>query len=171
VALPGKYASSVWFCSNLIKWMMTFFTTVKFFVRLNGRLLGSFHPSRGLRQGDPSSPYLFLFDVEALSLLLTDTSARGVIQDFWLNKHAPGISHLLFADDSLLFFKGTLEQVLAIKGTLSAYEEGACQLLSPNKCSILFGKKCSLEDWVSILVILKIMIDGFEDKYLGLPVP
>lgn len=47
---------------------------------------------------------------------------------------------------------------------------GTGQVLSPDKCSIMFGKKCSLEDQVSTLVILKITADGFEDEYLGLPV-
>ena len=93
-------------------------------VRFNGQLLESFHPSHGLRQGDPLSPYLFIFVAEALSLLINDASAKGIIQEFRLNKHAPGISHLLFADDSLLFLKGNLEQALKIKAILSAYEEG-----------------------------------------------
>ena len=140
-------------------------------MRFNGQLLDSFQPSRGLRQGDPLSLYMFLFVAEALSLLLNDASASGAIQHFQLNRHALGISHLLFADDSLLFFKGSLEQALAIKHILTTYEEGTGQLLRPDKCSILFGKRCSMEDQVAILVVLKITFDGFEDKYLGLPVP
>ena len=54
---------------------------------------------------------------------------------------------------------------------MSDYEKGTGQLLSPDKCSIKFGKKCSMEDQVSTMVILNITVDGFEDKYLGLPVP
>ena len=69
------------------------------------------------------------------------------------------------------YFKGSLDQALTIKNILTVYEEGIGQLLSPNKCSILFGKNCRLEDQVSIMVVLKITEEGFEDKYLGLPVP
>ena len=60
---------------------------------------------------------------------------------------------------------------MAIIDILKVYEEGTGQLLSPDKCSILFGKKCPIEIQVSLLVILKITCDGFEDKYIGLPVP
>ena len=150
---------------------MTCVTSVKFAVRFNGQLLQSFSPSQGLRQGDHLSPYLFLFVAEALSLLLNDACARGVLQEFRLTRRAPGISHLLFADDSLLFFKGSFDQDLEIKNILTVYEKGTGQMLSPDKCSIMFGKKCSLEKQVTIMVILKITVEGFEDKYLGLPVP
>ena len=57
---------------------------------------------------------------------------------------------------------------MAIKNILAVYEDGIGQLLSPDKCAIMFGKKCNLEDHMSIMVSIKIMVDGFEDKYLGL---
>ena len=98
-----KMLQAYGFAPIWINWIMTCVTTVKFSMHFNGQLLESFHPSRGLRQGDPLSPYLFLFVAEALSLLINDAAARGIIQEFPLNKHAPRISHLLFADDSLLF--------------------------------------------------------------------
>ena len=135
---------------------MTCVTSVKFLVRFNVQLLEPFYPSCGLRQGDPLSPYLFLFVAEALSLLLKDACDKGVLKDFHLNRHAPGISHLLFADDSLLFFKGSIDQALVIKNILSGYEVGTCQLLSRDECSIKFGKKCSMEDQVATMVILNI---------------
>ena len=64
-----------------------------------------------------------------------------------------------------------MEQALAIKNILTDYEERIGQLLSADKCSIMFGKKCNLEDHVSIMVIIKITVDGFGDKYLRLLVP
>ena len=70
-----------------------------------------------------------------------------------------------------MFFKGSIDQALVIKNILSGYEVGTGQLLSPDKCSNKFGKKCSMEDQVDTMVILNITVEGFEDKYLGLPVP
>ena len=159
------------FAPTWINWIMTCVTSVKFSVRFNGQLLEPFYPSCGLKQGGPLSPYLFLFVAEALSLLLKDACEKGVLKEFKLTRQGPGISHLLFADDSLLFFKGSIDQALTVKTILSDYEKGAGQLLSPDKCSIKFGKKCSVEDQVSTMVIPNITAEGFEDKYLGLPVP
>ena len=89
-------------------------------------------------------------------MLLNDASARRSLQEFHLNRPAPGISHLSFADDSMLFFKGSIDQAIVIKNILTKYEKGTRQLLSPDKCSMMFGKKCSLENQVAIMVILKI---------------
>ena len=114
------------FAPQWIKWVMPCVTLVKFAMHFSGQLLQSFSPTQGLRQGDPLSPYLFLFVVDALSLLLNDTCARGVLQEFRLNRQAPGISHLLFADDSLLFFKGSFDQALAIKNIPTVYELDKC---------------------------------------------
>ena len=103
------------FAPQWIKWVMTCVTSVKSAVRFNCQLLQSFSPSQGLRQGDHLSPYLFLFLAEAFSLLLNDACARGVLQEFRLTRQAPGISHLLSADDSLLFFKGSFDQAMQLK--------------------------------------------------------
>jgi hypothetical protein len=62
-------------------------------------------PSRGLRQGDPPSPYLFLICAEALSSLLQQAKQKGSITGVPTSKHGPRVSHLFFADDNLLFLK------------------------------------------------------------------
>jgi hypothetical protein len=97
--------------------------TVKYSIRLNGQLLDSFAPSRGLRQGDPLSPYLFLLVTEGLSTLLNKDISEGHLQDLHISRYAPGISHLLFANDSLLFVKATEEQGQVIKNILNTYEK------------------------------------------------
>jgi hypothetical protein len=77
--------------------------------------LDSFSPSRGLRQRDPLSPYLFLLVAEGLSTLLNKEIVEGNLHELHISRHAPGISHLLFADDSLLFVKGTEDQAQVVK--------------------------------------------------------
>ena len=80
---------------------MTCATLVKFVVRFSAQLFQSLSPTWGLRHGDPLSLYLFLLVVEVLCMLLNEVCARGALQKFRLNRQASGISHLLFAYDSL----------------------------------------------------------------------
>ena len=90
-----------------------------------------------MRQGDPLSPYLFLFVADALSLLLQKDVQDGTLKELKISRHAPGISHLLFADDALLFFKANTEQAERVKLVLQKFEESTGQKLSPEKCSLL----------------------------------
>lgn len=70
---------------------------------------------RGLRQGDPLSPYIFLFCVEGMSSSLTDVAANGRINGCKISHNAPAVTHLLFADDSFLFFKAPKEETEVVK--------------------------------------------------------
>ena len=84
--------------------IMRFVRSVSFLVLFNGDKLESFRPTHGIRQGDPISPYLFLLAVEGLLCLLKSriqSSDKGIT----VASSAPMVSHLLFADDSLLFFE------------------------------------------------------------------
>jgi hypothetical protein len=86
------------------KWVnqvMACVTSVSFSVRVNGVLTDSFKPTRGLREGDPLSPYLFLFVAEGLTKILQKAVYNQELQDLKCCRGAPGISHLLFANDSL----------------------------------------------------------------------
>ena len=67
-------------------------------------------PSRGIRQGDPISPYLFLLCVEALSSLLTQANRNSHLSGVPTSRRGLEISHLFFTDDSLLFCWSTTAQ-------------------------------------------------------------
>ena len=112
-------------------------------VKLNGKLLESFIPSRGLRQGDPLSPFLFLFVADALSLLVNKAISEEGLEGVKVCQRAPMISHMLFAGDSLLFFHATKQQAAIVKGLLSTYARAMGQFINPSKCSILFSSNCS----------------------------
>ena len=77
------------------------------FIVLNGEPQGFIHPSRGLRQGDPLSPFLFLFCAEGLNALLCTAASEGDIRGYSICRAGPRISHLFFADDCLLFCRAT----------------------------------------------------------------
>ena len=130
------------FSHRWVDWIMTCVTSMRYSVKLNGTLLVSFAPSRGLRQGDPLSSFLFLFVADGLSAILKHEVNIGNITPVKICRRAPGISHLLFADDSLLFFEATQDQALKVKEILDMYASATGQSINLNKCSILFGHAC-----------------------------
>ncbi|KAL4281411.1 hypothetical protein GQ457_03G020580 [Hibiscus cannabinus] len=91
------------FDSSWVCLILRCITTVSFTVRINGCLSQEFRPQRGLRQGDPLSPFLFLLCTQALSALLTVEQISGGLAGLCASRNGPRINHLLFADDSLIF--------------------------------------------------------------------
>ena len=91
------------------KWiglMVECISTVSYSILVNGKPHGNIQPSRGLRQGDPLSPYLFLLCEEGLHSHIKKAESNGDIQGVSLCRGGPKITHLFFADDRLLFHKG-----------------------------------------------------------------
>lgn len=159
------------FADKWIEWVMACVRSVRFTVRCNGELLEPFHPSRGLRQGDPLSPYLFLFMAEGLAGLLRREVTKGSPTPLKIARNSPGISNLLFTDDSLLFFKANVEEARKVKEILNIFQRSSGQLLSQSKCSLLFSEACPVQVREEIKEILGVTISVFESKYLGLPTP
>lgn len=135
---------------------MTCVTTMRYSVNLNGTILDSFARSRVLRQGDPVSPYVFLFVADGLSALFEKEKALKNVTPRKICRYAPGILHLPFADDTLLFFKASYEQASEVKSILNVYATVMGQLLNTNKCSILFGFACPLNQHDTIWVVLQL---------------
>ena len=95
--------------------IMRLVSTVSFSILFNGDQQESFMSSRGIRQDDPISLYLFLLVAEGLSCMLNSKIRSSVLSGIKVASSAPVVSHLLFADDNLLFFKANRESAEAIK--------------------------------------------------------
>ena len=159
------------FTHRWVNWIMACVTSVRYTVKFNGTLLDSFAPSCGLRQGDPLSLFLFLFVADGLSALLKDGEEKGNYSPLTICRRASGVSHLLFADDTLLFFRAYEEQATKIHNVLNTYERATGQSINPAKCSALFGPACVLDEQEKVQATLNIATMSFEEKCLGLPTP
>lgn len=91
------------FDARWIRLVMICVKSVTYLVFLNGKLGATIVPTRGLRQGDPLSPYLFLLVGEVLSKRISLAIDEGSLRGITLSRVGPVISHLLFADESLYF--------------------------------------------------------------------
>lgn len=91
-------------------------STVEYNVVYGEFVVGPIKPSRGLRQGDLLSPYLFIACAEGLTALIKHYEANKLLQGVKIYRNAPVISHMLFADDSYLYCKADKEDASRILG-------------------------------------------------------
>ena len=136
---------------------------------VNGKQAGNIIPSRGLRQGDHLSLYLFLVCVKALSVMLQRVERSGAISGVPTSNKGPKINHLFFADDSLLFCKANMVEWRRITRLLEKYEEASGQKLHKDKTSLFFSRNTSEERKREISQLSGLQITRSYDKYLGLP--
>ena len=115
LGFPGDWVDKVMSCV----------TSPSFSVLINGKPFGMIRPTRGIRQGDPLSPYLILLCAEGFTSLLQKAVLEGNIQGVSICRRAPRISHLLFTDDSLLFCQATYKETKVVLEILKLYVEAS----------------------------------------------
>lgn len=113
-------------------------TTTSYAVNINGGRGKIFKNTRGLRQGDPLSPFLFLLYSEGLSSLMR-LKIRGLIKGVKASRRGLAISHLLFTDDYILFGKATCNGAIALKDILKEYEKCSGQCVNFNKSTTFYS--------------------------------
>lgn len=102
------------FAAEFVELIMKCVETVTYRFRVNGDVSDMAIPGRGLRQGDPLSPYLFLLCAEGVSALLHHAEASGQIRGIKLAPNAHTVNHLLFADDSPLLVQADVQAGLLL---------------------------------------------------------
>jgi hypothetical protein len=93
------------FAEQWVHLIMACVKTVSYSVLINGQPHGKIVPTRGIRQGDPISPYLFILCAEGLSSLIQKAEENKHLSGVPITPGGTTLSHLFFADDSLLFCK------------------------------------------------------------------
>lgn len=105
-------------------------TSVSYSYLINGAAQGRVHPSRGIRQGYPLSPYLFILCMEVLSGLCKRAQRSGKVVGVKVATNSPAINHLLFADDTMFFSRTDARSCDELNAILKKYEEASGQFIN-----------------------------------------
>ena len=145
-------------------------STASFSVMFNGSPTGFFQSFRGLRQRDPLSPYLFVIGMEVLSCLLKRAVKGNFISGCRLGDRDGGelvISHLLYADDTIIFCEANSEQLMCLRWTLMWFEAFSGLKINLNKSVIIpLGRVDNVE---LLAAELGYGVGSLPTTYLGLP--
>ncbi|GKF62034.1 RNA-directed DNA polymerase, eukaryota, reverse transcriptase zinc-binding domain protein, partial [Tanacetum coccineum] len=152
----------------MIKWIMECITSTSFSINVNGDLRGFFKGKRGLRQGDPLSPYLFTLILEVLNPIIKRNIAANPHFKYQWKCNDLKITHLCFADDLMLFCHGDGKSMSILKNSIDEFSSVSGLFPSFPKSTVFFGnvrETCRTK-------ILKVMpfIEGkLSVRHLGVP--
>lgn len=128
------------FPQSLIDLIMNCICSPSISVLWNGEITDSFKPSRGIRQGDPLSPYIFVLCMERLSILIGEQVVSGCWKPIKMGRDFD-IFHIFYADDVLLFGQASQENGEVIQGVLNRFGEESGLRVNLSKSSLIFPPK------------------------------
>ena len=154
------------FPDKLINIIMNVVTTPSISVLWNGEITPEFSPSRGIRQGDPLSPYLFVLCMERLSLLIQQKLDLKLWKPLMISRDI-GLSHLFYADDVFLFGQASLANLDLIMTVLNDFGEESGLFLNRLKSTIIVPKKMNHNVRNSLTSHSGLTVSSDFGKYLG----
>jgi hypothetical protein len=157
------------FHERFVTWVMECVSTVSFSALINGGKSKQFVPSKGLRQGDPLSPYLFILCQDVLSQLIERDHLAGTIKGVKMNVGGPDFTNVMFADDILLFSRAWSSDAAALNNCLEKYCTWSGQVLNRSKSGLIFSKMVSSNQKRRLKSELDMKKISDQATYLGAP--
>ncbi|CAN0857148.1 Putative ribonuclease H protein At1g65750 [Linum grandiflorum] len=157
------------FSEGWIRWIRACICSPSFSVLVNGESSGFFKSSRGLRQGDSLSPFLFILIMDVLSSIISVLKAANLIEGFFMKEaeREGEVTHLLYADDSILFCEASLPQVRGVLAALIIFQAITGLKVNLKKCSI--SQVGNVDNIIELADVLGCGVESFPISYLGLP--
>ena len=156
------------FSDKWIDWIMECVTFVQYSLLINGSPTKTFFSSRGLRQGDPISHYLFLFCANILSIALFKNENKKKIKGITVGKNGIPFTHLLFADDSLFFFKIDKTTPTNLKNSILWYCAVSSQCINFSKPDLFCSSNTPQEVKEALAFSVQVNLVLKPGKYLGI---
>ena len=128
-----KMLEAYGFCGGLVEWVLGLVTSPFFNILLNRYLTSTIQPTHGIRQGDPLSPFLFIFMAKGLSHLIMTQAVRGEIRGFKFHDGMTPQTHQQFVDDTMLMGHPSVQEAQSFKNSLDLFAKASGLDVNPNK--------------------------------------
>ncbi|VFQ90276.1 unnamed protein product [Cuscuta campestris] len=158
------------FSSSFIHMVNNLLSSSKYSVLFNGKPCGYFGQSRGVKQGDPLSPLLFIIASEGFSRNLNKLFIDGLIDRFNCGRNFISISHLSYADDIIIFTSGNSRSIHNLKSFLHNYQLVSGQTINYGKSNFMSGSKINSLTITKLERLLMMPHKSFPFTYLGVPI-
>lgn len=149
--------------------IMNCVSSVKTSIHWNGEKLEDFSPGRGLRQGDPLSPYLFVLCMERLSILIEEKCTNGNWKGLKVSRDSTNLTHLFFADDLILFGQANLSTCKDIMEALTEFCKLSGQTMNLSKSKMFVSPNIPGYKARRLSNFCGIGLTNDLGKYLGVP--
>lgn len=152
---------------HIIQLMLNCMKSSQITVLVNGAGSGFLKLTRGLRQGCPMSPYLYILAMEFLTKSIEKELQQGKIKGIKLASTAPILTYLMYADDLMLMGQADLQEVQSYVEILGRFGAKSGLMVNPEKSILWFSGRCDEECKEAVLHALKAKMADAGEKYLG----
>ena len=155
---------------DLVDIIMSCVTTISTLIIFNGEALEPIYSSKGIRQGDSLSPYLFILCMNFLGQLIEEKCSTNLWRPIKVSQRGPSISHLMFTDDFVFFAKADHVNCSTIRDVLNFFCNMSWQTISEAKLRVFFSPNVDRDNREAFCDILGFASTPCLGKCLDIPI-